>query len=801
MDRTVISLCDGWRFHYGDIPQAWYKGYDDSSWQNVFLPHDWSVHMPFEKTNSSGTGYLSGGIGWYRLRFSLPEKYKGCSVRLVFDGIYRNSRIWCNSYHLGKRPYGYSEISYDITDFAQFGDVDNEVTVRVCRTELADSRWFTGTGITRKAYVVIEEKVHPVWHGIAFKTLKSDENEAELEITAELVNTSESASSGSLSMLLSEKPKGKKECIAEADYELAAGETKTLTMSASVAKPRLWSCEDPQLYTLTAVMKDENGERRSESLRVGIRSFYFDANKGFFLNDKSMKLKGVCVHHDGGALGAAMYKEVWLRRLLKLKAAGCNAIRTSHNPHMPELYDLCDELGFVMMDEAFDEWENPKNKWSTGHNVYPPKHDGYAEDFPEWHEKDLTDMIRRDRNHPSIIMWSIGNEIDYPNDPYCHPLFSSMTGNNDANKPASERQYDNNKPNAERLSVIARELVSIVKRTDTSIPVGLAAAFPELSSHIGFLDALDVVGYNYKEQFYEEDHKRFPDKPLLGSENGPEYKAWRAVTDNDYISGQFLWTGVDYLGEAHGWPIHGSSAGLLDLAGFEKPGYYRRKAFWSDKPSACLLTLPADSDPNVWRPYGSSWNFEKGSKAAVRCYTNQRSAELFLNGKLLGTRSELSEDGFLEWIVDYEPGTLSVKCGEPGKDVLAEASISTPVKAAMLQVTEWYPQDEIKKSGLTLSKSALDAAKALADSSISQLEITTVDENSAPSGEDVDVKVEVTGGVLLGLENGDLADLTPYFENHRRTFGGRLIAYIKKESDTMVKVTSAQLNDGTILRI
>jgi beta-galactosidase/beta-glucuronidase len=382
---------------------------------------------------------------------------------------------------------------------------------------------------------------------------------------------------------------------------IPAGSSKVIVTKGTINDPALWSVENPNLYRLTtridAVSKDGCHYFDSYDQRVGIRKIQFDADKGFFLNDKPLKLKGVCVHHDAGCLGAAVPPEVWLRRLNYLKDMGCNAIRMSHNPHMPQVYDLCDALGFLVMDEAFDEWEGAKNKWSVGHNVYPPKHQGYFEDFPEWHERDLADLIKRDRNHPSIIMWSIGNEIDYPNDPYCHPMFTSMTGNNDNNKPKAERQYNPDKPNAERLSVIAAKLTRIVKACDTTRPVTAAAAFPELSAKIGFIDSFDVVGYNYKEQYYEDDHRNFPDKPFLGSENSHSYQAWKAVRDQEFISAQFLWTGIDYLGEAHGWPIHGSGAGVLSTAGFPKVSYYRRKSFgllrrW------CIWQLPERTPEN-----------------------------------------------------------------------------------------------------------------------------------------------------------------------------------------------------------
>ena len=818
MDRTYIALNENWKFHYGEEPQAWYKGYDDSAWTSVELPHDWSVHMPFEKTNSSGTGYLSGGIGWYRVRFSLPEAYKGKRVRVVFDGIYKNSRIWCNSYHIGKRPYGYTQISYDITDFVRFGAIDNEITVRVCHTDLADSRWFTGSGIYRKAYLVVEEPIHAVWNGVAFHVSRADEQSTAVHADAELANELDERVIGTLTASLKLcGSEGEPVVFARVPAAMEAHEKKTFYLNGMLAQPKLWSCEKPDLYELCVSFETEEGSAIVlDKERVGIRTFVFDPDYGFFLNGKETKFKGVCVHHDGGCLGAAMYREVWLRRLLKLKEAGCNAIRCSHNPHMPELYDLCDELGLLMMDEAFDEWENPKNKWSTGHNVYPPKHEGYAEDFPEWHERDLKDMVRRDRNHPSIVMWSIGNEIDYPNDPYCHPLFETMTGNNDANKPEKERQYDPDKPNAERLSVIAKELAAIVRTEDTIRPVTLAAAFPELSSHIGFFDALDVVGYNYKEHLYEESHKRFPDKPFLGSENGGGYEQWCAVRDNAYISGQFLWTGIDYLGEAHGWPIHGSAAGLMDLAGFEKPGYYRRKAFWSTVPFICILTRPDDGDEHEWRPWNAHWNYKEGEKVVVRVFTNVEKPEnaesvestentesaktvsLSVVGaegeKVLRGGTYLEKEGCTEWRFSYESGVLKAVCGE------TECSIRTAGKAAQLSAKVWSTEDtvdrvdQIEKADEAIANGKEEETVQKASVvEVMQIEVSLTDKNGVLAAEDLKITAEVIGGILLGLENGDLADLTPYHESHRKTHNGRLIVYVKPKEGVKVCISCPAL--------
>lgn len=699
MDTVVMELKENWRFHLGECEEAWYKGYDDSSWRQVMVPHDWSVEAPFSKTFSSGTGYLQGGTGWYRGRFYLPEEYAGKKISLRFDGVYKNSQVFCNSYYLGKRPNGYISFSYDISDMVVFGQEENEISVKVVHEDLADSRWFTGSGITRKVTVQIQEPVHPAEYGCTFRTEQLSDDRglvsAKVSVIHEPVNESgEKVKLSIRTMLLDQNGAAVAELAGEIDLE--PGEKGKLVLAGKVENPLLWSTERPDLYRMES-WYSINGEEAYlvHEDKAGIRTIAFLPDEGFFLNGENRKIKGVCVHHDGGCLGAAMKPEVWQRRLALLKGCGCNAIRCSHNPHMPELYELCDAMGFLVMDEAFDEWENPKNKWSTGHNVYPPRHQGYYEDFPAWHEADLRAMVRRDRNHPSVILWSIGNEIDYPNDPYCHPMFRTMTGNNDANKPEAEKQFDNNKPNMERLAVLAAELAAIVREEDESRPVTVAAAFPELSSKLGFFDTLSVVGYNYKEHLYEESHSRFPDKTFLGSENSHSDEAWQAVLDHPYICGQFLWTGVDYLGEARGWPVYGSPAGILTTAGFPKPDYERRKAMWLGGSAASKETA--------------------GSPAGII-------AELWQEKDLLSGK---------EW---------------------EEASRET---GYLYQVLVRLVDSDGNK----------------------------VTEN------DREVKVQVQGaGALAGIDNGDLADVTPFSSESRKTFRGDLAVYVRRMGEGEIRV-------------
>ncbi|WP_167954961.1 glycoside hydrolase family 2 TIM barrel-domain containing protein [Anaerosporobacter faecicola] len=782
MDKTIISLNQGWRFvlvrnnyssmvmnpYEDETEDAWYKGWDDASYTSVNLPHDWSVTGPFDKRNSSGTGYLQGGIAWYRLHFNIPENYKGKRIRIHFDGVYKNSHVWINSYDLGKHPNGYTPFSYDITPFACFGETENVLCVKVSHLDVADSRWFTGSGMTRGVSLIVEEAVHAAEDGIYSTTIDASEAYAHLVIHHEIVNEKDIDEKITVETRIRDQ-EGKIVLDQKNDAMIIGGTTKTFQWNVTMPKPNLWNCENPYLYTMESMYHTNRESYVADVQKIGIRTIQFDAEKGFFLNGVETKLKGVCVHHDAGVLGAAVTKEVWKRRLLTLKECGCNAIRCSHNPHMPQLYELCDELGFLMMDEAFDEWETPKNKWSVGHNVYPPKHQGYAEDFAQWHEKDLRDMVRRDRKHPAVIMWSIGNEIDYPNDPYCHSSFQSMTGNNDANKPAEERIYDPNKPDATRMVAIARELSNIVKEEDESRPVTMALAFPELSATLGIFDSLDVVGYNYKEHLYEQDHKTFQAKPFIGSENNHTYAAWKTVKDNSYISGQFLWTGIDYLGEASGWPIHGSSAGLMDLAGFPKHRFLARKSYWQTAPFIGIATREAIDVDEEWIPCQTSWNYELGQKVIIRCYSNQPRVCLYLNDKRIGEQAGYNKEGWYQFEIDYEPGVILAEGKNEEGEVVCVTNLSTTGKAAVLAAKLWKDDSADYNIPDTIGY-------------IYQVEVSLLDqEGKVVQNDEHVITAEVQGvGELLGLENGNLSDNTSYTEDARMTLNGHLLVYIRR---------------------
>ncbi|WP_342757485.1 glycoside hydrolase family 2 TIM barrel-domain containing protein [Kineothrix sedimenti] len=794
MDTTKITLNENWKFYLGECEGAWYAGFDDNVWQSVSLPHDWSVTQPFSKDYSSGTGYLAGGIGWYRLHFYVPSEYKGKDIKVVFDGIYKNSQIWCNSYYLGKRPNGYVTFSHRLTDFIHYGE-ENVLCVKVTHTDLADSRWFTGSGITRKVTLAVREPVHPAEYSIVFKTNKCDENSAEISVYQEILNSTDADVKVNIEI---DFCRGEGICMEKLTQScrIPAGEAVPVLLEGVIKRPELWSTDNPNLYQMKVFYTvNDKLQYLAEEEKVGIRSIYFSPDNGFFLNGNEVTIKGVCVHHDAGCLGAAVTAHIWQRRLSKLKECGCNAVRCSHNPHMPELYELCDAMGFLMMDEAFDEWENAKNKWSMGHNIYPPKHQGYFEDFPEWHETDLRAMVRKNRNHPSVILWSIGNEIDYPNDPYCHPMFEHMTGNNDAAKPAAERVYDANKPSAERLVPLAKRLAEIVKQEDPTRPVTMALAFPELSVRLGILEALDVACYNYKEQFYVKDHEEFPEKPFLGSENSHSYEAWRAVTDNPYISGQFLWTGIDYLGEAHGWPVHGSAAGLLNLAGFEKSRFLQRKALWLTEPVLELVSR-ADSETTdrneEWIPYSRRWNYESGQKVLVMCYSNLSEIRLLLNGKEIAGAAKYNADGAYQFIIPFEAGILEAEGYDEKREKVKTTALCTSGDAVSLQAVLWKEADVL--SGQSFEEASGHSGYLF------QMEIRLLDsESRLAAADDRLIGIQVKGsGALAGIENGDLSDNTSYSEQKRGTKDGRLMVYIRRNAPgrIVVKITASGLEDN-----
>jgi len=768
-----------WAFLLGDERDAWKKGFEDAAWREVAVPHDWSIEQGFTPEASSGTGYLPGGIGWYRAHVPLSEAgpLEGRHVRLVFHGAYKNADVWVNGYHLGGRPSGHAAFSFDVTEIVGYRpDDDLVVSVRIDHTDISDARWYNGSGLTRRVELEVHEAVRLT--SLAFETLSVEGATARVRIAASLASAVDA--DVEVTHALRSLSRGSVTALAAGAAIAADGSAETVAEGA-VPGADLWSDDAPHLYELTTTLTwDAGGEpaRSEHRTVVGLRTFVFDPDRGFSINGSPRTLKGVCLHEDAGAWGVAVPPVVWLRRLLSLKRAGCNAIRMAHNPHAPELYALCDALGFFVIDEAFDEWENPKNKWWQGHNVYPPRHDGAAHDFPEWHERDLVAMIEAHRHHPSVIAWSIGNEVDYPNDPYASPLFAEMTGNNDASKPAAERQYDPSRPDIRRLTTIATRLAAIVRRADPTRPVTFAAAFPELSRQTGLLEPLDLVGYNYKEHLYEADHAHLPHKPFVGSENGHTYRAWRAVIDNEWISGQFLWTGIDYLGEARGWPVHGSPAGILTIAGFEKPTWHLRRSWWSDEPVLHLATRPwAEGERTLWNPpITRAWEYNEGADVEVLVFTNAPSVRVTAGGADVPIEWD-DDHGLWRGRVAASAGPLEAVALRDGAELRDELHRRGP--AARLDAVPWQaPASAVA----ACSAAGIDLGGAL------QIEVELLDAHGRRAAQDLPISVSVRGGELIGLDSGDLGDPSSYADSTRRSHEGRLVAFVRPERGATVNV-------------
>ena len=779
---------NGWRFHLGDVKQAETPAFADKDWRPVDLPHDWSIEGPYGSKNASGTGFLPGGMGWYRKTFTLPASMRGRRVSIRFDGVYRDSDVWINGAHLGHRPYGYSSFEYDLTSRLRF-DSPNVLAVRVDHSVVADSRWYPGSGIYRHVWLRVTGPVHVAPWGAFVTTPQAAAAEALVSVETRVTN--ESAAEAKATLVTSIVDEGGKEvAAAKGEQVIAAGKDWGFVQQATVANPALWSPDRPYLYTAISRVSVDGKLVDEQKTSFGVRSFYFSPDKGLVLNGKPVKMLGVCIHHDLGALGAAFFEEALARRLRSLKEIGVNAIRCSHNPMAPEFYDLADRMGFLVMDEAFDEWIGGKRKWAEGRNNGPVARRGYNEVFEEWSVRDAQDMVLRDRNHPSIVMWSIGNEIDYPDDPFVHPR-----GRVDASVPHQSGE-EQQRLSANLMAPIARTLIAAVKRFDATRPVTMALADINASNATGVAGMLDVVGYNYQEQFYDRDHKAYPARVIYGSENSRSLDAWRAVAQNEYVGGQFLWTGIDYIGEAGRFPNHGSSAGLIDIQGFWKPEAYLRQALWSEKPMIYAAAWGTGDESRMaqWpRNIGRNqlkerwgWAADERKIIPVEIYTNCDSVELFLNGQSLGEKKIADRVlPAIVWPVPNQPGTVEV-VGKKGGAPVARFELKSIGKPEKLVLTS-----DLK----TLRGDARQVATV-------EISVVDHDKNRVPDAADL-VTVEVAGaGRLVAVDNADLNDSGPADPCQKKAFRGRAVAIVRSGAPAgriTVRATAAGLITGEIV--
>jgi beta-galactosidase len=759
-----------WRFHLGDVSEASAPDFRDGAWREVDVPHDFSIEGQFASTNASGTAFLPGGIAWYRKSFAVPADWKNKFVEIEFDGVSMNSEVWINGHSLGKRPYAYSSFAYTLTPYLKLGGT-NVIAVRVDHSEIADSRYYMGSGIFRHVWLTATDPVHVARHGVYVTTPQVTSEKATVEIQTRVQNqTTDPVEIEVVTQLIA--PDGKVVAQVSNKAQIARITDQNLTQQAEITAPKLWSPDNPSLYRAATIVRVAGKTVDSLETTFGVRSIRFDAQTGFFLNGQLMKFKGICMHHDAGALGAAVPDAVLERRLRLAKEIGCNAFRTSHNPMAPEFYDLCDRIGLMVMDEAFDEWTGAKNKWIIGRNNGTASHHGYSEFFADWADADLREMILRDRNHPSIILWSIGNEVDFQNDPFSYPT--------------DGRNYQTNKPSAEILAHTAPGLIKIVHECDPSRPVTAALANIPASNATGLADLLDVVGYNYQIEEYAKDFERYPNRKIVGSENGfgSEYVE---ITKNPRVTGQFLWVGYDFLGESDRWPLRGSAAGLFDTTGFLKPrAGFQRAALWSEKPIVYLGVRAQRTGFGGGRFGGaleSHWNWQNDSRAElpVDVYSNCKSVELFLNGKSLGSKTAAqSTNGIFHWSVPFKPGELKA-VGTRDRQT-AESRLITAGAPARIELVP--DKTELVASG----------------QDVSQIEIQLVDAHGilVPNANTL-CSVRVDGsGKLIALDNGDQRDMTPLQQPSRKLNQSRafmVVESLRRPGPITVTVTAEGLPD------
>ncbi len=763
--RVTENFDANWNFLQADTAGAEINNFDDSTWQKISVPHDWSIAGPFAETNKTGGAgaFLPSGIGWYRKHFSLPESDSGKSISIEFDGVMQNSDVWINGFHLGHRPNGYVSFNYELTGHLNFGG-DNVLAVRADTSAQPASRWYSGAGIYRHVRLVTTESVHLPENGVFIFTPQVSETNATVKIEATVTNYFD----GTRSVILMPEQKISLEIsLLDANGQIV-GAAKTIPQSIllgggahfsqdiSVTNPQLWSLDSPNLYR--AVSKIIFGEKvlDVQTNTFGIRDAHFEAETGFWLNGKNFKIYGVCLHADGGAFGAAVPLSIWESRLTTLKALGVNAIRTAHNPPAPEFLDLCDRLGFLVMDEFFDCWTVAKNPYD--YHLY----------FDDWSKTDERDAILRDRNHPSVIIYSVGNEI-------------------------------HDTPQAEKAKRILKGLVEVAHTADPTRPVTQALFRPNVSHDYddGLADLLDVVGQNYREKEILAAHEQKPSRKILGTENTHVREQWVAMRDNPPYAGQFLWTGIDYLGESKRWPTIGHGSGLLDRTGAIRPLARERQSWWSDAPMVAITRRVAatelmPTDPGYggeerhtqvlfsdWTPRDLSPHDEN-----VEIYSNCKEVELFLNGQSLGVKTLNADARPRNWLVPFAPGILKAVARNDGK-IVATDELRTAGKPAKI----------------ILSIETKTLAPGFDNVAIVRAKIADANGVEIPRAKDL-ISFKVSGpGVIAAVDNGDNTSHELFQTDKRSAFQGECVAFVKATTATgeiTVTATAAGLTAGSL---
>ena len=756
-----VSFNDRWQFKLGD----------NSQWRQLNLPHDWSIEGQFSEKHPAGTGggALPGGLGWYRKTFTIPAGAKGKRIFIEFDGVYRNSEVWINGHYLGKRPYGYSSFQYELTPHLVYGAKPNVIEVKVDNSQQPNSRWYSGSGIYRNVWLTTLDPIH-IAHWGTFVTTPEVSTESASVVVKTQVNNS---STNTNLITIIQDASGR-----EVAWQIQKGVGAQVNQTLKVSSPKLWSDEHPYLYRVVSQLEQNGRVIDRYETPLGIRTFRFDVEKGFFLNSKPLKIRGVCNHHDLGSLGAAVNTRAIERQLEILKAMGVNGLRTSHNPPAPELLDLTDKMGFIVMDEAFDVWKIQKTKYD------------YHLDFDEWHKRDLEDMVLRDRNHPSVFIWSIGNEV-------------------------MEQWNDN--PEGGNIS---RRLVAIVRNLDRTRPITAACNGVTVHNKVLTEGDLDLVGTNYHHADFMEFPKRFPGRVILGAETnssvhtrgsytmpadeirrwprknedilklGPTYECsaydnstapwgaaheemWKLVKKHDWFAGMYIWTGWDYLGEPtpFPWPAVSSYFGIVDLAGFPKDPYYFYQSEWTNTPVLHLV------------PH---WNWKTGEKIDVVAYFNNADeVELFLNGRSQGVKRKQGDDMHVRWRLPFEPGVLKA-VSRKGSRVVLTKEVRTAESPAKIVLTP--DRQTVKADGVDLSF----------------VTVKIVDKNGTvvPSADNL-IKFDVVGpGSIASVDNGNQISHEPFKSNQRKAFHGLALAIVQtkqRPGRIVLKASSENLSSASIV--
>ena len=763
--RTIQNFGKDWKFQLGDVSGAENSSFDDSGWRTLNVPHDWSIEGEFSKENpaSPGGGALPGGIGWYRKSFKVSAEDLTRSVFIDFDGVYQNSEVWINGHSVGKRFYGYSSFRYELTPHLVAGD--NLISVKVDNSAQPNSRWYSGSGIYRNVWLVTTGKTHISHWGTFITTPEISDSLAKVKFVASIKSNLKEGQKLVLKTVIVD-PSGKEVATGKMDTDGVKDSIFSTSFDFRIKNPVLWNLDSPKMYSAVSEVFVDGDLVDTYTTPFGIRSFEFTSENGFFLNGKNIKINGVCNHHDLGCLGAAINTRALERQMEILKEMGCNAIRTSHNPPAPELLDLADRMGFIIMDEAFDMWKKPKNKLD------------YSTVWDEMHKKDLQDLILRDRNHPSVMIWSIGNEI--------------------------LEQWDSTG------IAIAKELAGYVRELDTTRPVTSATNDPKPYNFIIRSGELDLIGYNYHHQDFASFPETFPGQKFIGAETvsalmtrgvydmpseeirrwpvrdgwkGPKPNAdntcssydnvsapwgstheetWKVIKKRNYLSGQFIWTGFDYLGEPtpYWWPSRSSYFGIIDLAGFPKDVYYMYQSEWTRKD--VLHVFP-------------HWNWKEGQIVDIWAYSNAEEVELFLNDKSLGIQKKQGDELHLMWKVPFTPGTLKAISRTGGKEILVK-EVKTAGAPAKLIVTA--DRSMIKADGNDLSFLTVDV----------------VDENGVivPNADNL-VRFQLEGsGTIAGVDNGDPVSHESFKAPQRKAFHGKCLVVVQSgETAGTIKLTAS----------